>query len=845
MAHHVPPLTAPRRRGRSARAVNEPGGQQVGGRNGPARRASSRSSSRVLLLGEHAGGEHAPGLLGVAEPGRQHGGDGDVVLGTGHHVDRLSRLDRPGTTTARYAPGRPCATNRLTHPFSPIHAAKFAHGMRGPVTSRTTSPTRQRSPTRAPSTSRPSVVRFSPKMPSVSGLPSSSAPVVELLAGHRVDGLPRPAVVPARADLVAHHAAAQATLPGARVADLDPGGRALVDAGGPPLGADALPGRPDVDGPDECAHAPDGTGPGGPARDVRAIPRRRSGSVPGVSETPAPDRRPTAVDAVADDYFRAVVAASPMQATYLGLPEHQRELDDLSPAGYEHHAALARDALRRLDTAPPVDDIDRVTVAAMRERLGLALEEHEAGYDLMELNVLASPLQGVRGVFDLMPTASQDDWATIGARLAAVPAALEQWTTTLREAAGRGQVAPRRQVERCVAQCDDLVADDGYFTELLARARAGDDALDDAVAADLRVRRRGRRRRPTAGSARTWPPTCSTGPPSPTPRGSSATAWPPATSSAPPSTSRRPTPGARRRWPGSTPRWRRPRSGSAGARASRRPSRSSTPTPRTASRAPTRSGSGCRTAPTRPSPTSPTCTSTSRSRCAPSRACIAPTHTGGIYYTPPSDDFSRPGRMWWSVPKGVTRFGTWRELTTVYHEGVPGHHLQVGQTAARSELLNRWRRHLCWVSGHGEGWALYAEWLMADLGYMSEPGNYMGLLDGQSLRAARVVIDIGVHCGFEAPAEVGGGAWTYDKAWQYLDAHANQGEAQMRFELDRYLGWPGQAPSYKVGERIWIGLRDEVAAREGDAFSLKDFHRRALDVGSVGLDVLREALLGR
>jgi uncharacterized protein (DUF885 family) len=223
---------------------------------------------------------------------------------------------------------------------------------------------------------------------------------------------------------------------------------------------------------------------------------------------------------------------------------------------------------------------------------------------------------------------------------------------------------------------------------------------------------------------------------------------------------------------------------------------------------------------------------------------IAPTHTGGIYYTGPSEDFTRPGRMWWSVPRGVTEFGTWRELTTVYHEGVPGHHLQVGQTMARGELLNAWRRNLCWTSGHGEGWALYAEWLMADLGYMDDPGNYLGLLDGQSLRAARVVIDIGVHCGFEAPAEVGGGAWTYDKAWQYLDAHANQGEAMMRFELDRYLGWPGQAPSYKVGERLWLQLRDELASREGSTFSLKDFHRRALDVGSVGLDVLREALLG-
>ena len=223
---------------------------------------------------------------------------------------------------------------------------------------------------------------------------------------------------------------------------------------------------------------------------------------------------------------------------------------------------------------------------------------------------------------------------------------------------------------------------------------------------------------------------------------------------------------------------------------------------------------------------------------------IAPTETGGIYYTGPSDDFSRPGRMWWSVPKGIDQFGTWKELTTVYHEGVPGHHLQVAQTVFRSGLLNKWRRLEAWTSGHGEGWALYAERLMAELGYLDDPGNRMGWLDGQSLRAARVVIDIGVHCGFEAPAEVGGGDWTYDKAWQFLTAHANQGEAWLRFELDRYLGWPGQAPSYKIGERLWLQLRDDVEQREGAAFDLKAFHRRALDLGGVGLDTLREAVLG-
>jgi uncharacterized protein (DUF885 family) len=562
-----------------------------------------------------------------------------------------------------------------------------------------------------------------------------------------------------------------------------------------------------------------------------------------MSETPAPPRRPTPVDGVADAYYDAVVASSPMTATYLGLPERQRELDDFSTAGHEHQAELAREALRSLDSVEPVDDIDRVTVAAMRERLGLQLETHEAGYDTMRLDVISSPLQGIRGVFDLMPTSTQDDWTTIAARLSAVPDALERWTGTLREAADDGRVTTRRQVERCIGQCEDLTAPDGYFAGLLAGARAGSSPLEDSVADDLRsgveaaasaYRRLGedlathlldRARESDAAGIERYRL-------------------------------------ASRQFLGATVDLEETY-----AWGQEEVARIDAEMRATADRI--RPGAGVKDAiavldadPAYLVEGTDALRDWMQDRADAAIAdladvhfdipepvrtiegCIAPTQTGGIYYTPPSDDFSRPGRMWWSVPKGVTRFGTWRELTTVYHEGVPGHHLQVGQTAARSELLNRWRRHLCWVSGHGEGWALYAEWLMADLGYMSDPGNYLGLLDGQSLRAARVVIDIGVHCGFEAPAEVGGGDWTYDKAWSYLDAHANQGEGQMRFELDRYLGWPGQAPSYKIGERMWLGLRDEVAAREGDAFTLKDFHRRALDIGSVGLDVLREALVG-
>jgi len=221
---------------------------------------------------------------------------------------------------------------------------------------------------------------------------------------------------------------------------------------------------------------------------------------------------------------------------------------------------------------------------------------------------------------------------------------------------------------------------------------------------------------------------------------------------------------------------------------------------------------------------------------------IAPTHDGGIYYTSPNDDFSRPGRMWWSVPEGVTEFDTWRETTTVYHEGVPGHHLQLGQAVYNRALLNTWRRSLAGTSGHAEGWALYAERLMDELGYLKNPADRLGMLDGQRMRAARVVLDIGVHLG--KPNLAGTGTWTADDALEFMRANVNMNDSFIRFEVNRYLGWPGQAPSYKVGQRIWEQLRDEVKKREGAAFDIKAFHKRALDLGGVGLDTLRSSLLG-
>jgi uncharacterized protein (DUF885 family) len=229
-------------------------------------------------------------------------------------------------------------------------------------------------------------------------------------------------------------------------------------------------------------------------------------------------------------------------------------------------------------------------------------------------------------------------------------------------------------------------------------------------------------------------------------------------------------------------------------------------------------------------------------------ACkVAPINDGGAWYTPPSEDFSRPGTMWFSFTDDQDQYSKWRETTTVFHEGVPGHHLQCAQVVHRADLLNRWQRLMCWVSGHGEGWALYSERLMDELGYFDDPGDRLGFLDMQGFRAARVIVDIGVHLGLTIPEDNPygwrpGEVWDGEKVFEFMRAHSRMEDGQLGFEVNRYLGWPGQAPSYKVGERIWLQARDEVKARKGAAFDLKEFHTAALNLGSLGLDPLKAAL---
>ena len=546
-------------------------------------------------------------------------------------------------------------------------------------------------------------------------------------------------------------------------------------------------------------------------------------------------RTPSSIDVLAEDWLDTMLELEPELHIALGRPGRESDYADRSPDGAAATAAASRDMLARVRSAEPVDAIDTVTQLELIRTLELDVEQHEAGFWQRDLNVIASAGQDLRDIFDLMPTETEEDWSHIAKRLHNLPDAMNGYIESLRAGIKSNNMPAVRQIREVILQAEKLVADTGFFfqlsvdagdtvsdslqSELVSGALESSKAYADLIAfltndlAPNAPEQDGVGREHYALASRyfvgaeidldetyEW--------------GLEELARMVAEQEA---IAREIKPGATvieaiehldsdlsRKLHGTDAlqRWMQETSDRALADLGR--THFDIPEPM------------------------------HRLECR-----IAPTQEGGIYYTPPSDDFARAGRMWWSVPEDITEFDTWRELTTVYHEGVPGHHLQCGLAIYNSAELNGWRR-MNWNSGHGEGWALYSERLMADLGYLDDPADRLGMLDGQRMRAARVVVDIGVHLG--KPKPDGSGNWTGDDAFPFLAQHVNMNEPFIRFEANRYLGWPGQAPSYKVGQRIWEQIRDDCERRDGASFDIKEFHRKALSVGSLGLDTLRTAL---
>ncbi len=546
------------------------------------------------------------------------------------------------------------------------------------------------------------------------------------------------------------------------------------------------------------------------------------------------------IDEIANGYVTRSAELDPVSATSAGIAGYDHLMTDLTPAGFEARAELTKRTLEAIARTEVSSQRDRVAKEAMIERLTISDELHESGATTNELNVIASRLQTIRQIFDLMPTETEQDQRNIAARMALVPRAYEGLKQTYRECAAGGEVAPRRQIAACAKQCAEWsAAGTGFYDGLAARISASGALRDDldraAQAANAATAEFGEFL--TAELLPFAPPRDAVG------RERFAL--------------------ASRKFLGATidqddayawgwaevirieqeMRQIAAKIVTGGSVADAVAELDADPDRRITGRDALREWmQGIADA------TIAEMDGTHFDIPEPARrieAMIAPTGDGGIYYTPPSEDWSRPGRMWWALPDGVEEFSTWKELTTIYHEGVPGHHLQVAQTVFMSDQLNRWQRLMGWVSGHGEGWALYAERLMDDLGFLSDPGNKLGMLDAQLLRAARVVVDLGVHAELPIPADSPwhpGEAWTADLVWEYLRSRVQVDEKMLRFELDRYLGWPGQASSYKLGERIWLQARDDAMNRKGAQFDLKEFHSHALALGSIGLDPLREVL---
>lgn len=547
-----------------------------------------------------------------------------------------------------------------------------------------------------------------------------------------------------------------------------------------------------------------------------------------------------------NDFVRDYAAAHPVEATHLGIAGHDDEMTDYSPDGHAARAALARKALAGVRAAEPGSADEVVAAAVFDERIGLELELHDAGLDMAALNALASPVQEIRAVFDLMPTDTAPDWAAIARRMSRVPDALRGLRASLLAASGAGHAAAVRQVHRVVQQCDTWVGGAGgpsFFDTLVAGAD-GVDGVTSALSKELRVAAASA----TAGYAETA--RFLREELAPRARGRDAVGrdryqlwsryflgsrvdlaevyewgWAEFTRI---ETEMRVVAG--RIVPGATPaeaaaaldadsryrvagqdglqRWIQDLSDRALAELGG--SQFDIPEPLMRLE--------CRIAP--------------------------PGVDVTAYYTGPSEDFSRPGRMWWS-PAERDEFPTWREVTTVYHEGVPGHHLQVGTAVHVADRLNDFQRLMCWVSGHGEGWALYAEQLMRELGFLADDGDLLGMLDAQLFRAARVVVDIGMHLELQIPTGTAfheGHRWTPELGLEFLLTRTITDPAHVRDEIDRYLGWPGQAPSYKLGERLWLAARADAQRRRGSEFDLVHFHRSALELGAMGLDTLAERL---
>ena len=555
---------------------------------------------------------------------------------------------------------------------------------------------------------------------------------------------------------------------------------------------------------------------------------------------------------IAHNYVDEIAALEPSLATTIGVPGHEREMPDLSPEGPARIADLNRGTVAQLNSAAIENDDDRVARDVMLERLSVSIETFEAREYLRSLRIIASPLQSVRQVFDLMPHETEEHWSNIAVRLKLVPQTLAGYQQTLSTGLREELYSSKRQASECAEQArvfGGLAASDGkpsFFTTLktIFDKTSSENGFSDALAADM-----------AEGITAAMQ--------------GYADVYAYLRDEYLPNTSEH-EPAGRDRYhlmsraflgakidPEETYQW-----------GWDELHRIEEEMRKTADRI---IPGGTMEEVTKLLETDPERVVEGEDNYqrwlqhlhdqaleelhgkhfnipdSIRRVEVMIPPLGGAlaaYYTGPSEDRSRPGRTWWPT-SGNTRFPKWGDVTTVYHEGVPGHHLQVASVRLQQDKLSRFQRILTFISGHGEGWALYAERLMAELGYLDNPDYYLGMLSGQALRAVRVIIDIGMHLELPIPSGESfhpGETWNHDLAIDFATERTRRPRQFMASEVVRYLGWPAQAISYKVGERYWLQIREAARGKQGSSFNLRSFHTNALNLGPMGLAQLKKEL---
>lgn len=528
---------------------------------------------------------------------------------------------------------------------------------------------------------------------------------------------------------------------------------------------------------------------------------------------------------ISDVFIDQSAALSPMECTYLGNGLNQDKLDDFSIQGAELNANLVRETLKKLSAMKPIDEIDRIAQAVMIERLESGLALHDSQESFVLWNVLTSPPSNVRSIFELMPKVTAQDFDNIAKRLAAVDGAYKSWCQTIMTIAQNGKTTAQRQVKGVIEQLQGY-ANGGYSTMCknfdptgqypaiheaakLAEKAAAETAEfllvnylpianpNDAVGAeryavwsryftgatlDLKATYEWGQSELKAINERMW------------------------------QLAELIKPGAKTLREVADVLDHDPKYKIVGKENVVKYLQDFTDAAITRL-----DGEFFEIDPR---------VKTCEARLAPEGSASAP------YYNPPSEDLSRPGTTWLPM-LGKNEVSYWHLVSTWYHEAVPGHHLQFGTAAVEKDRLTRFQRTSAWISGYGEGWALYAERFMNELGAFDEPGIEMGYLSAQALRAARIVVDIGMHLGY---TDSNGEVWNAESSRKLLNEQALLDEDHSRSETDRYLGWPGQAISYKVGERVWMNTREDAKARLGAGFNMKKFHSYALKIGPMGLD---------